>query len=453
MVVLTGLLALAAVVSAAVWPPGAPRIDPRPNIIVIVTDDQPYDSLPHDPPIMPFLQTQLGDPEEHWIWFPNAFVEVPLCCPSRSTVFTGRTSAHTGVRSNEDGHLFDDSSTIATWLDDAGYHTGLVGKYLNGYPFGFHPFVPPGWDVWAGKRQGSSESLYHDFTVIRSGMPMSYAGKAYSTDVFTQLALEFLRTAPVEDPFFLYFALTAPHPPWIPPERDAHAFEDMPIEESPAVTEDVSDKPAWVRSLPPLADEQRAEAIEDRRHAYQSLVGVDDSVHAIVDMLKARGVLEHTVIVLFTDNGYSFGEHRWERKSCPYEACVRTPFAVRMPGATARTEPGVVSLLGVASTLADLAEVEPAGPVDGRSFASVLRSEPDATGLGPAFVEFEGDATIPAWWEIRTSDFAYVEYATGERELYDMQIDPYQLENVVSDPAYADTVARLASALLPLRTG
>jgi arylsulfatase A-like enzyme len=451
--VVAGLVALTVVVAAAAWPPRFPEPDPRPNIVVIVTDDQPYDSLSHDPPIMPYLQGQIEDPNGHWISFSNAFVETPLCCPSRSTVLTGRTSSHTGVGSNEDGHLFDDSSTLATWLDDAGYHTGLVGKYLNGYPFGRKPFVPPGWDAWAGKQQGSSESLYHDFTVIRSGMPMSYAGRAYSTDVFTEIALEFLRTAPIEDPFFLYFAPTAPHPPWIPPERHEGAYADLPIVESPAVTEDVSDKPAWVRSLLPLADEERARLIEARRNAYEALLGVDGSVRSILDMLRARGTLEHTVVIYFTDNGYSFGEHRWVKKSCPYEACIRTPFAVRMPDATARVEPGVLSLLGIAPTVAELAGVEPSAPVDGQSFAPVLRSEPGAALPETAFVEFEGDETIPPWWELRTSDHAYVEYATGERELYDLRLDPFELTNVASDPAYADVVARLASSLLPLRSG
>ena len=120
---------LAAATLTATPPPGAR--DDRLNIVVILTDDQSFDTLPSDPPAMPWLQSQIRDREGHWLWFPNAFIETPLCCPSRATILSGLYSRHTHVRTNDDGHRFDETQTLATWLHDAGYFTGLIGKYLN----------------------------------------------------------------------------------------------------------------------------------------------------------------------------------------------------------------------------------------------------------------------------------------------------------------------------------
>jgi arylsulfatase A-like enzyme len=426
--------------------------DRRPNVVVIVTDDQPFDSLEHRPPVMSYLQGRWSDPTDHWVVFPKAVVQTPLCCPSRSTILTGRYAHHTGVLSNADGHRFDESSTIATWLADAGYTTGLVGKYLNGYPFGRGPYVPAGWDRWDGKQQGDETSVYHDFTVIQQGTPVRYGDQAYSTDVFSRLALDFVRQAPSDHPFFLYFAPTAPHEPWEPAARDVGALAGVPMRAPPSLWEaDVSDKPAWVRALPLPTVEERAQLATDRRRADASLLAVDDAVRALLDTLREEGVLQDTVVFFLTDNGYSFGEHRWVSKSCPYDACVRTPFAVRMPGARARTDPRPISLVDLAPTIAELAGVHPTSSVDGVSIAPALEGRPLASLPRGQLVEFAGDEVIPPWWEVRTQRFAYVEYQTDERELYDLRADPSELRNVVDDPAYAATVAHLADRLASLR--
>src|SRR2546427_10923598 len=140
-----GLLAALALASSGCTSATPPATDLRPNVVVILTDDQSMDTLPHSPPTMPFLQHAVQDPNGHWIHFPNAFINSPLCCPSRATLLTGRYAFHTGVTNNYLGKNLDESSTLATWLHDAGYTTGLFGKYLNDYPYGRGPYVPPGW--------------------------------------------------------------------------------------------------------------------------------------------------------------------------------------------------------------------------------------------------------------------------------------------------------------------
>jgi len=449
-----GMAVAVLVLGAAFLPPALGVEDPRPNVIVIVADDQSADSIPHVPAVMPYLQDRILDPTDHWVAFPNGFVNSPLCCPSRTTMLTGLYPHHSGVQDNADGHLIDETATLATWLDAGGYLTGLVGKYLNRYPFERGPYVPQGWDRWWGKQQGGAESVYYDFTLIEQGMPVHYgSGETdYATDVLASKAYRFIREAPAGRPFFLWFAPTAPHPPWVPAPRDEGEYANLVVPSSPSTGEpDVSDKPAWVQALPPFDAARLAEVREDRRRSYEALRALDDAVRGIVEEVRARGELEETVIVYVSDNGFSFGEHRWVNKSCGYDACLRVPFLVRMPGVAHRVEPAIVSAVDLAPTIAELAGVEPTVPVDGVSLVPLLRTGDGSDLTGAVFAEWVGDESVPGWWELRTARFAYIELATGERELYALRHDPYELVNVVDDPRFMHDVERLAAALAAQR--
>ncbi len=176
----------------------------------------------------------------------------------------------------------------------------------------------------------------------------------------------------------------------------------------------------------------------------------------MVRVLRERGALDRTVIFFLTDNGFSFGEHRWVSKACPYEECVRTPFLVRFPGALSHVDDHLVSNVDLAPTFADLAGVAPGNRVDGRSLVPLLEGRSPPSWRTGVLLEYVGDRHIPAWWAIRTANFLYVEYATGERELYDLTgrlgpADPYELDNRADDPAYAPVLARLAARLAALR--
>jgi N-acetylglucosamine-6-sulfatase len=454
-------LSLLVLVVAAFQPP--PRVPPdrRPNIVLVLTDDQSFDSLPHDPPVMPALQAMMQDPTDHWIRFPNAFINTPLCCPSRATILTGRYSSHTGVQNNFEGGLFDDTSTVATWLHDAGYETALIGKYLNGYPFGYAPYVPPGWDRWLVRKQSGQGSLYYDYVLEDQGFPVVHGDEPgdYSTDVYASAAVSFLRSAPADRPFFLEIAPSAPHRPWTPAPGDVGAYADMPIATPPSVGEpDVSDKPAWVRRLPEPDAARLAQLRSLHERSFETLRAVDRLVATVVRTLRERGLLNRTVIVFLTDNGFSFGEHRWVSKACPYEECVRTPFLVRFPGASPHVDEHIVSNVDLAPTFAELAGTRPARPVDGRSLVPLLEGRPVPSWRTGVLLQYVGDRHVPAWWAIRTTGFLYVEYATGERELYDLMgrigpPDPFELDNRAADPAYAIVLARLAARLAALRGG
>ncbi|HZD18499.1 MAG TPA: sulfatase [Actinomycetota bacterium] len=447
-------LAVAVLATAAPRSERPVRPDPRPSVVLILTDDQSLDSLPHVPPVMPKFQAMLEDPSDHWISFSSAFLSTPLCCPSRASILTGRYDVRTGVRTNHEGDRLDPGSTLATWLHDAGYRTALVGKYLNGYPFEGEPPVPPGWDRWLAKQQGAQTTAYYGHVLNDQGFSQR-SGDApgdYLTDVLAGAAVDFIRTAPAGRPFFLMVTPTAPHRPWTPAPRYAGAYEDLPIDQAPSVGEvDLSDKPSWVRALPEMSIDRREQLVDIRRRSFETLRAVDDLVAGVIDALKERGMLDRTVVLFLTDNGFSFGEHRWVGKTCPYEACVRTPFLVRFPGASPREEPHLVSNVDVAPTIAELGGVEPPS-VDGRSLVPLLAGS--AVGWRDAlFLDYVGDDHVPGWSGLRTrAGFLYVEYVTGERELYDLTgslgpADPFELDNRIEDPAYSGIASELAAEL------
>lgn len=453
--VLVLIVTAVVVAAAASFPRLFPKEDShRLNVIVILTDDQSFDSIPRSIPVMPYLQGRALDPADHWVVFPNGFVNTPLCCPARTTMLTGEYAHHTGVQDNEDGPLIDEHQTLAAWLDGGGYYTGLVGKYLNLYPFGRGPYVPEGWDRWWGKEQGTSESLYYDYTLVEQGQEVHYghAESDYSTEVYTQKALEFLRDAPSDQPFFLWFAPTAPHPPVVPAPGDAGRYAQLVVPTKPSLGEaDVSDKPAWVQALPPYTAEDVERERAARRTSFEALLGVDRAVRSIVDELRAKGELDETAIVYLSDNGFSFGEHRWVKKICPYEECIRVPFLVRLPGVAHRIEPGMVSAVDLAPTIADLVGVHPDALFDGSSLVPLLREDSHEGRTGEVYGEWVGDDRIPPWWELRGPRWAYIELATGERELYDLRRDPYELVNIAADPRQAQRVAALSAALAAYR--
>ena len=436
---------------------GAPRplparagAAPRPNFVLILTDDQSFDSLaPGAPVVMPALEARLADPDDHWIRFSNFFFNTPLCCPTRATILTGQYSHVHGVEDNSEGGNLDEDCTIATWLDAAGYRTALVGKYLNGYPFSRGPYIPPGWDSWFAK--ADKQDRYYDYSMNVDGTLVDYGSEDadYSTAVERDRAISFLRSTPVNQPFLLTLAISAPHSPWTPAPGDEKAFKGVPMPHSPAFNEaDVSDKPAWVRDQP-LFDQITIDR-EDRhrRSQYATLLGVDDAVDSIVRELQARGVLDTTMIVFMTDNGFAFGEHRWEGKRCEYDECLRSPFLVRFPGAIPGPDPHLVSSVDVAPTIADLAGATPDIPMDGTSLAPLLRGGTPAW-RDSMLIEHEQDQSepVPGYRGVRTTRYLYTELDTGERELYDTAADPYQLQNRAGQQAYAAVQAQLAADL------
>jgi len=452
-------LALVAAVAAGVAlapAAGAAEPDERPSILLVLTDDQRWDALG----TMPAVQRDLV---AHGVTFAEAVAVNPLCCPSRATILTGQYSHTTKVYSNlppyGGAQWFDDDSTIATWLHDAGYRTGYVGKYLNEYGGSWAPpgidrwFTPPGWDVWLGYGAG-----YYDYTFMVDGL-VGRAGTRladYSTDVFTHEAVSFVREAG-ERPFFLVYAPYAPHRPATPAARHAGTFASLGPWRPPAWNErNVSDKPGWLRARDPLSPNEIAKGDAFRRRQLESQLAVDEGVGALVGALRASGRLDDTLIVFASDNGITWGEHRLSiRKTSPYEESVRIPLVVRWDGHMAgpRTDSSIVGNVDLAPTFAEAAGI-PAPNVEGRSMLPLLAGSAGSWRreiLLEHLQGLDGEASeVPTYCGVRGARWKYIAYATREEELYDLRRDPHELRNLAADPRYRPQLEHGRTSVLRL---
>jgi arylsulfatase A-like enzyme len=425
----------------------------QPNIVLILTDDQRWDEMS-----MPFVQSELV---RKGVSFTNAFVVNALCCPSRTTILTGKYSHGTDVYGNKPPHGgfttftdgLEDESTIATWLDAAGYRTGLVGKYLNGYSTKRAAYVPPGWDVWNAFALAGNGG-YYNYNMSIGGSVVHYGSNEedYSTDVLADYATDFIDSTSSQQPFFLYFAPRAPHAPSTPPSRYLHAFPNLPPLRPPSYNEnDVSDKPMYVQNRPQMSAEVMANQDAYRRRQYQSLRGVDDAVGRLMTELADTGRLADTLVVYASDNGLLFGEHRILNKQVPYEESIRVPMVIRYDPLTqkvASSDPRFVLNLDLAPTFAGAAGLAAPG-AEGTSLLPLLAGA-DPPWRTDFLVEHILASNIPTYCAVRNQGFIYVKYQTGEEELYNLALDPYQRRNVSSRPRYVSRKSAMHSRLVQL---
>jgi N-acetylglucosamine-6-sulfatase len=419
----------------------------RPNIVFVMTDDMPENLLRR----MPVVDGRIVS---EGIRFRNAYVSQSLCCPSRASILTGMYPHNTGVWSNSGPHggveAFRaqglEQGSVANWLTASGYTTGLVGKYLNEYDASY---VPPGWSYWYGR----TETLN---LANENGQIISTSGDV-AVDAVASKALGFLdrATDQADDPPFALFVWTeAPHLPatdYAP--RHANLYNDEAFNPPPSFNEaDVSDKPQWVRDLPPISDEEQAQLSEWHRNQLRSLKAVDEMVGAMLDLLQERGALENTYVVFTTDNGAHMGEHRWwlgrgGYKDTAYEEAAGIPLAVRGPGIPAnQVRPQLVLNNDFAPTFADMADAPVPEDVDGRSLLPLMNSTPPQSWR--TAVLNEKLLGIKGYHALITNRYTYLEHIkTGERELYDRRNDPYQLNSIhrTASRALRDSLrARLA---------
>ena len=450
----------------------------QPNIVLILLDDLETRSLE----LMPNVVTLL---EERGVSFSNYFVSTPTCCPSRASLLRGQYPHNHGVLKNggpQGGFatfqgLNRESSTAAVWLQDVGYRTALLGKYLNGYPQDADPtYVPPGWDEWYATIRGG----FFNYQLNENGQIVRYgeSPEEYSTDVLAAKATDFVRrAAPADQPFFLYLAPHAPHGDPESAPRHAEALADAVAPRVPSFNEaDVRDKPRWVQQSPLLGAEEITEIDALYRNRVRSLLAVDELVTDLVAALDAADALDNTFVFFTSDNGFQVGEHRRTAKGMPYDESIRVPLLVRGPGVPAgHVEERLAFNIDLAPTIAALGGTKAPRFVDGRSLAPLLVGDPAPEAWRQAgLIEWlhpvatrrqlaelkqqdDGEAEpdggsrgVPTFTALRAADVLYVEYATGERELYDLNTDPYQLENL-AEGAEPDRLARLSEQLKALQ--
>jgi N-acetylglucosamine-6-sulfatase len=510
---------------AAVLPSG-----PRPNFVVIQTDDQTLDELyasytpPGGAPVAAMPNT-LADIAEKGITFNSYYVSYPLCCPSRVSLLTGRYAHNHNDRGNvppEGGYPGFASRAafthnIAVWLQQAGYRTIHVGKFLNGYgdaPYDDGKTIPPGWNAWHTILNADTNHYYYGYTLNDNGSidgPFGDPGNLetreypqkddfgcpfaalnglpclYETDVFTRIATEeMLGTAP-EQPFYLQLDYTAPHGDFRKPAgpepapRDDESFSGAPFPHnaSQGLNEgNVNDKPRFIREAGYLAPAELHTYRVYYQKALESLRGIDDGVQQIVNTLGAMHRLRNTYIVFTSDNGFFFGEHRLTGgKFLAYEPSTHLPLLIRGPG----IKPGsstneLAANIDIAPTILELAHAGADKSIDGRSLVPYmldpnLRSNrpilfesfvetndveengggppaapapvaSGAAGGGPSVNARPSGATASIvappknYYGIRLGPYKYIEWPDGEKELYDLEKDPYELNNKARDGNY-----------------
>ena len=454
------LLACAAILlaggstSAQEEAPGGPS---RPDIILIVADDMAEGDLRSG--AMPRTQELLVG---EGVTFSEAHVTYSLCCPSRATILRGQYAHNTRVLDNSPAGPVPgaeaafrsrglDRSTIATWLDGAGYHTGHVGKYMNGYDGSYRP---PGWDRW----HTLYGAFHEDRTVDDGGGKRRYAAPV--EDVLASRTARFLRDAPAGKPVYLQVGSHAPHTPNEYGEEYANLYPDRKAPRYPSFNEaDVSDKPGWVRDHDRLTPEE-IEAIDaSYRDRLRALRELDDLVDAVVTALRASGRLDNTYVVFTSDNGWLYGEHRLSGKWNQFENATHVPLVIRGPGVPKNATRSLFALnTDLAPTIADWAGVPAPAFVDGRPLGPLLSSDRPTSWRTRFLVESWHD---PAYREsppnlrgVRTPDHYYGEYPdSDETELYDYRTDPHELRSLhrTADPRLIGDLDRKLTALQKCR--
>ena len=448
----------------------------RPNILFILTDDQRWDTIDakHSldaTPVMPSVRLELA---AQGIEFSNAFHTTPLCAPSRSSLLTGQIAHRHGVYknggTNGGADDFDDTQTIAVWLQNAGYRTSLIGKYLNGYANLWGnadpPYIPSGWTEW----RGMSKVSHFDYTMVEPNGLGGYVENAYGnteaeylSDVLREKAKAFISDSVTRgEPFFLYLSFKAPHLPQIPAPRHDGLFQTVPPWRPPSHNEaDLSDKPSWLQGRPP---EDAADLDQVRIDQLEMLQAVDEaiggnpaeSITGIMEHLRTLGVADDTIVVFLADNGWQWGEHRLRAKNQPYEESIRAPLVIRYPklAPLPRTEQRFALGIDLASTFAELAGAAVPIAQDGTSLVRVL------DGTAPAWrSDFLAESwpTSHPWASVRDGRWKYVEIPVTpgdagtafETELYDLESDPYEEQSVAA--ANPDRTAAMAARLRELR--
>ncbi|HYU61262.1 MAG TPA: sulfatase [Solirubrobacterales bacterium] len=487
-----GALAMAVAAGASSAEPtlGAKQ-GPRPNIILVVTDDQTLAAF--NGHTMPYT---IGSVAGQGTTFANAIAVTPLCCPSRASMITGQYGHNNGVVNNKPGYpaLRDKPNVLPAWLRAAGYYTAHVGRYLNEYPHGRNTKPAPGWDEWVSALEPRRYFGY-ELQVGRDSVEFGKKASDYITTVLNNRATQIIsKQAPKPQPFYLQLDQFAPHagpgmpkgpcagrdvPDALPADYAQFATEPLPTPPS-FNEEDISDKPSFVRKVPLLTEKRIAAITQRYRCALGSLPAVDRGMAAIDAALAQAGELDNTVVMFVSDNGFYYGEHRLPREKIrPYEEGLRIPLAIRVPAGVlgapvVSSVDELVANIDLTPTILDFAGAAPCiAPdhcrvMDGRSLVPLLRGEdgwPPDRGLAIEFRTADEKFNTSSSCEyhgIRTPGQLYVQHISvpnavdgtcepaDEREHYDLAADPFELQNLY--PADPESLTGFVEGLLAERS-
>lgn len=439
----------------------------RPNIVFVITDDQRWDAMSNMPNDFPYLETPHMDRlAREGARMENAFVTTSLCSPSRANFLTGRYAHSNGVKVNSKNDPLPGIPTYPEILQQAGYRTAFIGKWH------MRPDASPrpGYDYWLSF---SGQGQYFDCPLNENGR--SFQSEGYLTDVLTDYAVDWLGRQDGEQPFCMILSHKAVHGPFKPAPRHRDAWPDARIPKPESWADDLSDKPDWMRRAMEYGarreawQESEGKPIPDsidvgewggggsRLDQLRCLLAVDEGLGRVLGTLEDMGQLDDTVFVFTSDNGYFFGEHHRGDKRLAYEPSIRIPMLVRYPKLIepgSRPE-GMVLNIDTAPTLLDLAGAPIPDGVQGRSFRPLLEGE-DADWRNDWLYEYFQEGWlpgIPTMLGVRTERWKYITYPETDYvdELYDLENDPHEMDNLAVDGKYEDRVDAMRDRLERLK--
>lgn len=434
----------------------------RPNLVVILTDDQRWDAMSNMPNRWPFLQTPNIDRlAAEGARFENAFVTICLCSPSRACFLTGRHAHSHGVRTNEGTDIPPEMPTYPQVLQRAGYRTAFIGKWHMGP----HSNPRPGFDHWlsfVGQGQYTDPQLQEN--------DRTFTAEGYMTDILTDYAVQWLRRR--DDPFCLVLSHKAAHGPFTPAPHHRDAFPDAEIPEPASFRDTFADKPEWIRRTMThgaRTDTRGREAPDEippgewdprnptRLNYLRCMLGIDDSVGRVLGALEELGELDNTLVAFAGDNGFFLGEHRRGDKRLAWEESMRIPLLMRYPpmiDAGARPEPMALNI-DLAPTLLEVAGLPAPQGVQGRSLVGALQGRTADRRERFLYEYFQERwlPGLPTMLAVRTQRWKYITYPELHDidELYDLREDPIEMHNLALEPEHAETLARMRAMLEELK--
>jgi arylsulfatase A-like enzyme len=485
---ITRRAALTSLSGASLVRPQTPTRRQRPNILFIMTDDHPVSGIScYGNRIL--KTPNLDRIADEGVRFDNCFVTNSLCAPARATVLSGCYSHINGVRGNSESlqaieRLNPKLPTFPALLRDAGYHTGIVGKWHLSHD-------PAGFDYWCVL---PGQGLYFNPDFIENGRKIKLSGHA--TDIVTDVALDFLRKRDTSRPFCLLYNHKGPHRPFQPAPRHARMFSDVELphpktynddyrtrriaEQAEDMQFDVSLAGDYSDLPKNLSAAERKNWIFQRfvKDHYRTTYGIDEGVGRVLDYLDKNGLAASTLVIYTTDNGFFLGEHGWYDKRFMYEPSFRIPLLVRYPDAfrPKRAETRFVANIDFAPTILDFAGLPVPQSMQGSSLRPLLEGKPapdwrqsvyytyyenswamrDALRQNPAdpgFKYLTPHRVVPHRG-VRTDRHKLIEYyGEGDYwELFDLKEDPHELSNLYGSPDHARTTSELKTELKRLRT-
>jgi arylsulfatase A-like enzyme len=454
--------------------------DNRPNILYIMSDDHAshamscYGSKINTTPNLDRIAND-------GMRFDNCFCTNSICTPSRAAILTG-TYNHINEVTTLDTHMDNSLPTFVKDLQASGYQTGMFGKWHLGTGA---KHQPTGFDDWAVL---PGQGLYHNPTFIfnNDGEPERRTVNGYVTDIITDMSLDFMKNRDDDKPFFVMCHHKAPHRHWEPDEKHAHMYLNEDIPEPETLYDTYENRASAAEAaemrmgvhMQPLDTKTEIPhdlpEMELRKWAYQRYIkdylrvvaSIDDNVGRLLDYLDAEGLTENTIVVYTSDQGFFLGDHGWYDKRFMYEESLKMPYIMRYPK---QIEAGTVCddmVLNVdfAPTYLELAGLDAPDHYQGASFAPLLNGEkPDdwQTSMYYRYWMHKTHHNVYAHYGIRTMRYKLIYYyadALGqlgsidetyepEWELFDLETDPYEMNNVFHDPAYADLVVQLKAEM------